>query len=496
MTQEILVNVTPREVRVALLESGVLQELYIERSVHQGLVGNIYKGRVSRLLPGIQAAFVDIGLDRSAFLHIADMHNTDRAGEVIADLANADIRNFLSAGQELLVQVYKEPLGSKGARLTTQFTIPSRYLVLTPGISQNVVSQKITDEAERARLLTMLTPGPHGGYIFRTLAEGVTQAELEADKNFLDAMWVEVDANCRQSQAISRVYEEIPIVLRVLRDLVGYRQAKIQVDHLATVEQMRLYVQLYMPDMLTLAENIIFYDAPQPIFDSYFIEEELQKALERKVPLSSGGHLIFDQTEAMTTVDVNTGSYIGQHNLEQTIFKTNFEAVDVIARQVRLRNLGGIIIIDFIDMTDPLHQEQLLTALTTALAQDSVKTQVSGLSGLGLVQMTRKRTHESLEHILCEACPTCQSRGTVKSLQTVCYEIFRELKRAAFRYPWGGFVVCAAAEVINELMNEEAIMLEMLETELSKPIKLQTDNFYGRERFNILPMPDKEKNLC
>jgi ribonuclease G len=493
MTQEILVNVTPREVRVALLESGVLQEIYIERSVHQGLIGNIYKGRVSRLLPGIQAAFVDIGLDRSAFLHIADMHNTDRAGEIVADMANADIRNFLSAGQELLVQVYKEPLGSKGARLTTQFSIPSRYLVLTHGIFQNVVSQKITDEAERARLLAMLTPGPHGGYIFRTLAEGVTEAELAIDKKFLDALWMEVETNCRQSKAIVRVYEEIPIVLRVLRDLVGYSQAKIQVDDLATVEQMRAYARQYMP---ALAENISFYDLPQPIFDSYFIEEELQKALERKVPLASGGHLVFDQTEAMTTVDVNTGSYIGQHNLEQTIFKTNLEAVDVIARQVRLRNLGGIIIIDFIDMTDPLHQEQLLSALNTALAHDSVKTQVSEISSLGLVQMTRKRTHESVEHILCEACPTCQSRGTVKSLQTVCYEIFRELKRAAYRYPWGGFVVCAAAEVVAELLNEEAAMLEALETEVSKPIRLQTDNFYGRERFNILPMPDKERNLC
>jgi ribonuclease G len=493
MSQEILVNVTPREVRVALLESGILHEIYIERRVHQGLVGNIYKGRVSRLLPGIQAAFVDIGLDRSAFLHIADMHNTTRSGEIVAEMATADIRDFLTAGQEVLVQVYKEPLGSKGARLTTQFTIPSRYLVLTPGIFQNVISQKITNESERARLMEMLTPGPHGGYIFRTLAEGVTRAELEIDKKFLDALWGEVETNCRQSKAISKVYEEIPIVLRVLRDSVGYSPAKIQVDHLATVEQMRAYARHYMP---ARTENICFYALPQPIFDSYFIEEELQKALERKVHLKSGGHLIFDQTEAMTTIDVNTGSYIGHNNLEQTIFKTNLEAVEVIAEQVRLRNLGGIIIIDFIDMNDPLHQEQLLTALNTVLAKDSVKTQVSELSRLGLVQMTRKRTHESLEHILCVACPTCQSRGTVKSLQTVCYEIFRELKRAAYRFPWSGFVVCAAAEVITELLNEEAAMLEALETELAKPIKLQTDNFYGRERFNILPMPDKEKNLC
>jgi ribonuclease G len=493
MAQEILVNVTPREVRVALLESAVLHEIYIERRVHQGLLGNIYKGRVSRLLPGIQAAFIDIGLDRSAFLHISDMNNVTRNGEMVADMANADIRDFLTSGQEVLVQVYKEPLGTKGARLTTQFTIPSRYLVLTPNIFQIVVSQKITDETERARLMAMLTPGVHGGYIFRTLAEGVTAEELAVDKKFLDALWLEVEANCRQNKTTSKVYEEIPIVLRVLRDLVGYSQAKIQVDNLETVKQMQEYARHYMP---ALVENISFYDSPQPIFDSYFIEEELQKALERKVPLKSGGHLIFDQTEAMTTIDVNTGSYIGHNNLEQTIFKTNLEAIEVIARQVRLRNLGGIIIIDFIDMTDPLHQEQLLTALNTALAQDSVKTQVSELSSLGLVQMTRKRTHESLEHILCVSCPTCQSRGTVKSLQTVCYEIFRELKRAAYRFPWGGFVVCACSEVVTELLNEEAAMLEALETELAKPIKLQTDNFYGRERFNILPMPDKEKNLC
>jgi ribonuclease G len=492
MAQEILVNITPREVRVAVLDNGMLQEIYIERRVHQGLIGNIYKGRVNRLLPGIQAAFVDIGLDRSAFLHISDLYNTTRDGTIIADVTQADIRDFLTTGQEVLVQVYKEPLGSKGARLTTQFTIPSRYLVLTPAVFQIVVSQKISSDAERERLTSMLTPGQHGGYIFRTVAEGASLPEIAADKEFLDTLWVGVEQRSRQTKAAGVVYEEIPMILRVLRDLVGFSQAHIQVDDLDTVLEMQAFAQRYMPAMV---KNIEYYASEQPIFDNYFIEEELQKALERKVELRSGGHLVFDQTEAMTTIDVNTGSYTGRNNLEQTIFKTNLEAVDVIARQVRLRNLGGIIIIDFIDMTDDTHKEQLLTALNAALAKDSVKTQVSELSTLGLVQMTRKRTHESLEHILCVSCPTCQSRGSVKSLQTVCYEIFREVKRSARKYPWDGFVICAAPEVIAELLNEEAAMLAVLETQIGKPIKLSKDNFYGRERYNILPLPDKEKSV-
>ncbi|MDR3477765.1 MAG: ribonuclease G [Gammaproteobacteria bacterium] len=487
MSQEILVNVTPREVRVALLENSILQEVHIERSLHQGLLGNIYKGRVNRLLPGIQAAFVDIGLDRSAFLHISDMGIQLENNN--GDFSNVDIRDHLVAGKEILVQVYKDPIGSKGARLTTQFTIPSRFLVLTPGTFEIGVSQRITNVAERERMQNMITPGPNGGYIFRTVAEGVSLSEIEKDKTFLNTLWTEVAARSRLVKAAELVYAEIPIVLRVLRDLVGYEVEKIRVDHAESVREMQKFAALYVP---ALVDKIEYYGNDRPLFDAYSIEEELQKALQRNVPLKSGGHLVFDQTEAMTTIDVNTGSYLGRSNQEQTIFKTNLEAIEVIARQVRLRNLGGIIIIDFIDMYDPSHKDNLLQSLTAALAKDSSKTQISELSSLGLVQMTRKRSRESLEHILCVTCPLCQRRGSIKSLDTVCYEIFRELKRIAKNYNWVGFVIIASPQVIDELLNEESSMLAELEASLGKPIKLQTEMSYVQERYDILPLSEKD----
>ncbi len=488
MSEEILINVTPREVRIALLSNGVLQEIHIERSLHQGLLGNIYKGRINRLMPGIQAAFVDIGLDRSAFLHISDVQGYE-ALVARANNAHLDIRDVLRVGQDLLVQVYKDPLGSKGARLTTLHTIPSRYLVLTPGIFQIAVSQKIVDETERERLINLITPGEQGGYIFRTAADGVNQAELQTDKEFLNTLWSEVILRAKSAKPGELVYEEIPIVLRVLRDLAGYEVEKIRVDNETAMLEMKEFANRYVP---ALTERIEFYAGDRPIFDIYSVEDELQKALQRKVYLKSGGHLVFDQTEAMTTIDVNTGSYLGHANLEQTIFKTNLEAIEIIARQVRLRNLGGIIIIDFIDMADPMHKAHLLETLRTALAKDSVRTEVSELTSLGLVQMTRKRTRESLEHILCVPCPVCQHRGSIKSMSTVCYEIFRELKRISENYPWAGFLILAAQEVVDYLLDEESIMLADLESLLGKPIKLRVESSYTQEHYDILPMSDKE----
>ena len=488
MSEEILINVTPREVRVALLENGVLQEIHIERSLYQGLLGNIYKGRVNRLLPGIQAAFVDIGLERSAFLHVSDLSDYEN-WVAKATHSHVDIRDVLQVGQELLVQVYKDPIGSKGARLTTLYTVPSRYLVLTPGVYQVVVSQKIVNETERQRLMNLITPGEQGGYIFRTAAEGAMQNELNRDKEFLHTLWVEVATRAKSAKPGELVYEEIPIVLRVLRDLAGYEVGKIRVDSEIAANEMREFANRYVP---ALVERIEYYNSSRPIFDIYSVEDELQKSLQRKVYLKSGGHLIFDQTEAMTTVDVNTGSYLGHGNLEQTIFKINLEAVEAIARQVRLRNLGGIIIIDFIDMVDPMHKAHLLQSLTIALAKDSARTEISELTSLGLVQMTRKRTRESLEHILCVPCPLCQRRGSIKSFATISYEIFRELKRIAESYPWTGFLVLASKEIVDYLLDEESTMLADLEAQLSKPIKLRVETTYTQEHYDILPMSDKE----
>ncbi len=486
MAEEILVNVTPREVRVALFEDAILQEIHIERSLHQGLAGNIYKGKINRLLPGIQAAFVDMGLERSGFLHISDLREYET---LLNQTGNAlpDIRTLLHVGQELLVQVYKDPLGTKGARLTTFYTIPSRYLVLTPGIPQIAVSQKIIDEAERERLTRLITPSDEGGYIFRTVAEGVTETELAIDKEFLNTLWREVSTRARHAKAGEIVYADIPIVLRVLRDLAGYAIEKIRVDHPGVMKEMQAFAKQYVPE---LSEKIEYYADDRPILDIYSAEDELQKALQRKVYLKSGGHLVFDQTEAMTTIDVNTGSYVGHGSLEQTIFKTNLEAVDAIARQVRLRNLGGIIIIDFIDMMDPIHKTHLIESLKTALAKDSVRTEVSELTSLGLVQMTRKRTRESLEHILCVPCPLCQHRGSIKSFATVCYEIFRELKRIAGNYPWAAFLVIASDETVNFLLDEESTLLADLEAQLGKPIKLRVEPSYKQEQFDILPLSE------
>ena len=487
VSEEILVNVTPREVRVALLEDGVVQEIHIERSLQQGLVGNIYKGRVNRLLPGIQAAFVDIGLQRAAFLHISDLRGYEELAARTENIASLDIRDYLQVGQQLLVQVYKDPLGSKGARLTTQFTIPSRFLVITPGIFEIAISQRITDEAERERLPTLILPGKFGGYIFRTAAEGVMQSELEADKKFLDLVWAEVENRRLTAKLGDVVYEEIPIILRVLRDMAGYEISRIRVDDKSALEQMRTFAEHYVP---TLIERIELYEGDRPIFDIYSVEDELQKTLLRKVYLKSGGHIVFDQTEAMTTIDVNTGSFVGSGNLEQAIFKTNLEAVEVIARQVRLRNLGGIIIIDFIDMIDPSHKENLKQSLLMALAKDSARTEISELSSLGLVQMTRKRVRESLEHVLCVPCPLCQKRGSIKSLATICYDIFRELKRIAQNYPWSGFMVVASQEVVSCLMDDESTMLAELEAQLSKPIQLRVESSFTQEHYDILPLPE------
>lgn len=487
MSQEILVNVTPQEVRVALVEFGLLQEIHIERSLRQGILGNIYKGRVSRLLPGIQAAFIDIGLDRAAFLHVSDMGGNGKIKNDIEEFAHIDIRDLLTVGKEILVQVYKDPIGSKGARLTTQFTIPSRFLVFTPNVFQVAVSQKITDEAERARLLNMLTPSDSGGYIFRTAGEGATQAELDKDKEFLNTCWADIDARSRTASAASLVYKEIPIILRVLRDMVGYDVERIRVDNKTVVAEMREFAEHSVP--IVLRDRVEYYENTKPIFDNYSIETQLQKALERKVDLKSGGYVVFDQTEAMTTIDVNTGSFVGHGNVEQTIFRTNLEAVDVIARQVRLRNLGGIIIIDFIDMNNLDHKEKLLETLLQVIAKDSAKAKVSELSSLGLVQMTRKRTRESLEHVLCVTCPTCHQRGSVKSYKTICYEIFREIKRLA-GFDWPGFIIKASAGVANELENDEAITVENLITQLGKPIKLQSEVSYMQEQYAILPLSE------
>src|SRR5215510_9964435 len=429
MTAEILINVGPREVRAALVEEGVLQELMIERSNRRGLISNIFKGRVSRVLPGMQAAFIDIGLERAAFLHASDIvqpsdaENGDSKAEASgkSDAKETEIQSLVTEGGELFVQVLKDPLGTKGARLTTFITIPSRYLVFMPKGHGVGISARIEDEAERLRLrdaaTLFLRNDETGGYIVRTAAEGATPDALRADMMFLQKLWAVLGEKAATTRPGNLVYEDLPLAVRVMRDVVSSGVDKVSVDHPETHQRMLEFARTFMPDM---AARIQLYKGDRPIFDLYGIEEEIQKSLDRKVPLKSGGYLIFDQTESMTTIDVNTGAYVGHRTLEETIFRTNLEAAVAIARQLRLRNLGGIIIIDFIDMEEEEHRRQVLQALEKALVGDHARNHISSVSPLGLVEMTRKRTRESLEHMLCAACPTCEGLGVTTTTETVC----------------------------------------------------------------------------
>ncbi len=491
MRQEILINVTPQETRVAFVENGMLQEVMIERARSRGLVGNIYKGRVSRVLPGMQAAFVDIGLERAAFLHASDIATPGHLNEVASENGcvpnrQTTINQLLQEGQELLVQVIKDPLGTKGARLTTHVTIPSRYLVFMPGAGNLGISQKIEDEQERQRLREILLRGRSNechGYIVRTAAEGVSEEALINEMQFLDRLWESIQETGAAAKAGTIVHEDLPLAARVLRDQCGDELEVIRVDSRETYARLNSFINKFVPE---LKGRLEYYPGERPIFDLYGIEDEIQKALERKVQLKSGGYLIIDQTEAMTTIDVNTGAYVGHRNLEETIFKTNLEAAQAIARQLRLRNLGGIIIIDFIDMQDPEHRRQVLRALEKSLEKDHAKSHISEVSSLGLVQMTRKRTRESLEHILCEPCPTCGGRGTIKTPETVVYEIFREILREARAYDVEQLLVLASQEVVDLLLDEESTSLAELESFIGKPIKLQVETLYTQEQYDVV----------
>jgi ribonuclease G len=487
MTVEILVNVTPRESRAAFVENGVLQETYIERTNRLGITSNIYKARVSRVLPGMQAAFMEIGLERTAFLHVSDIARRDDVSAALADPKTVDIRSVMTEGDELLVQVLKDPLGTKGARLTTFITLPSRFLVYMPHGTGVGISARIEDDAERARLRELvesfITADRRGGYIVRTVAEGVSADALRADWLFLGRLWAVVGANGFRAPAGTLVHEDLPLPLRVLRDLLGQHVDRVLVDALAARERMVTFARTFMPES---EAKIELYTGNRPIFDLYAVEDEIKKALDRKVPLKSGGYLVIDQTESMTTVDVNTGAFVGHRNLEDTIFRTNLEAAVAIARQLRLRNLGGIIIIDFIDMEDDDHRQQVLQALSKSLAADHARTSISSVSPLGLVEMTRKRTRESLEHLLCRPCPTCEGRRYVKTAETVVYEIFRELVRQASQFEVQGLMVLAHQDVIELLLDEESVALGELEVVVGKPIRLQTESLYAHDQYDVV----------
>jgi ribonuclease G len=483
-----VVNVSPRETRAALLENGVLQELFVERASRRGLAGNLYKGRVSRVLPGMQAAFIDVGLERTAFLHASDIVQPADAEGAVDEPRADSIRELVVEGGDIVVQVLKDPLGTKGARLTTFITIPSRYVVYMPFGRGVGVSARIENEAERQRLreaVQAFASPEGGGYIVRTAAEGATDEALSADMLLLRKLWEVLTQKAREATPGMLVHEDQPLPLRLMRDLVGEGVDRVLVDNERTCEQMREFAATFMPGLEARVER---YTGSRPIFDLHGVEEEIQRSLERKVALKSGGYLIIDQTEALTTIDVNTGGYVGHRNLEETIYRTNLEAAVAIARQLRLRNLGGIIIIDFIDMEEEEHRRQVLQALEKALAKDHAKTHVSTVSQLGLVEMTRKRTRESLAHQLCRPCPACDGRGFLKTSETVCYEIFREILRQAGQFDLQQLLVLAHQDVIERLLDEESAALAEVEVLVGKPIRLQTESLYEPDQYDVVLM--------
>ncbi len=482
MSDELLINVTPMECRVALIENGTVNEMFVERTVKRGLVGNIYKAKVVRVLPGMQAAFVDIGLSRTAFLHINDMV-WPRNQPV------PNVFELLQPGQILTVQVMKDMLGTKGARLSTDLSIPSRYLVLMPFGSYIGVSQRIESEQERDRLRGIIEriQTEHklpGSVIVRTAAEGIDEASLAQDMAYLAKLWEYIQRKQKNIVVPSLVFEELPLPQRVIRDLANEATAKIYVDSREVHGKLKEFVEEFVP---TMQDRLMHYPGERPIFDLYNVEEDIQKALQTRVALKSGGYLMIDQTEAMTTIDVNTGSYVGGRTLEDTVFKTNMEATQVIARQLRLRNLGGIIIIDFIDMQEATHREDVMSQFEKMLERDHAKTKITQVSELGLVEMTRKRTRESLEHLLCESCPTCQGRGYIKTAETVCYEIFREILRYARAFEsQSGFTVIADPSVIDRLLTAEAPAVADLEHFINRVIKFQVESLYTQEQYDVI----------
>ena len=482
MREEILINITPPETRVALIENGVLQELIIERVKQKGLVGNIYQGEVCRVLPGMQAVFIDIGLEKAAFLHLSDLNSQELVS------GSGQIEHYLQEGQKIVVQVTKDPIGNKGARLSTDISIPSRYQVYMPYATNSGVSQRIECEEQRVRLRACIEHylqmhAVPGGFIARTAAECVEEGILHSDMTFLHKLWESILDKSKTAKVKTLIHEDLPLSIRTLRDLYKESIEKVRIDSRETFLRLVEFAETFVPEMVSIIEH---YSGERPLFDIYNVEDEISKALDRKVKLKSGGHLVFDQTESMTTVDVNTGGYVGGRNLEETIFKTNLEAAQTICRQLRLRNLGGIIIIDFIDMQSNDHKKQVLAALQRNLDKDHAKTKITEVSALGLVEMTRKRTRESLEHILCEPCSTCGGRGVLKTSESICLEIFREIIRVVRQYNVNEILVLASEQVVEMLLDEEADMLAELEVFLNVAIKIRAETEYNQEHYDVV----------
>ena len=489
MTQELLIAVSEFETRVALLAAGLLQEIHLTRSDGYSRTGNIYLGRVQRVIPGMQAAFVDVGLERPGFLHASDIDGP-RLMQGEDSVKPADIRDLLHDGQRLMVQIAKDPIAGKGARLTTQLALASRYMVLLPFTDHIGISQRVDDEAERERLKGLVNyiredQGIDMGFIVRTAAEGAAEAAIATDIGVLTRIWDKVLENKVNASCPGIVYQELPLHTRVVRDLAGPEIERIRIDHAETYSRVRDFVAEFVPEF---SERVSHDEETRPLFQRFGVDAEIARALEKKVPLKNGGHLVIEQTEAMTTIDVNTGGFLGVHSLEETVFRTNLEAAQVIPRQLRLRNLGGIIVIDFIDMEDEEHQRQVLRALEKACEVDPAKTRLEGFSSLGLVQMSRKRTRQSLAQQVCEPCGVCAGVGLVKTPESTCLEVFRAIiEDARDAAPdAGSYLIRTTCEVVDRLLDEDAPQLKQLSGSISREIGIQVEPSYGPGEFDIV----------
>ncbi len=495
MDEDLLINVSGFETRVALLQNHVLTEVHLQRSGPYSLTGNIYKGRVERILPGMQAAFVSIGTGRPGFLHARDI-DAPRISVAEPEPETADIRDLVTEGQSILVQIAKDPIASKGARLTTQLALASRFLVHMPFSSHLGISQRIEDESERERLRVhtdaarIAASASDAGVIVRTAAEGATEEQLRADFAVLQRIWKKVSERGRTSETPSLVYEELPIHTRVIRDLVSPALRTVQIDESRTFERVRAFAAEFVPEFV---DRIMLYDDAVPLFDRFGVEDDIERALSSRVALKCGGHLVIEQTEAMTTIDVNTGGFVGARNLEDTVYRANLEAASIVPRQLRLRNLGGIIVIDFIDMNDEEHQRHVLRALEKACEGDPGRIRISGFSALGLVEMSRKRTRESLVRQLCRPCDACQGRGVVKTAEVVCFEIFRAIDRdvrSARKAPelgvTGEYLVRACQDVVDRLLDEDRAAVACLVEQIGRDVRFQVEPSYTPEQFDVV----------
>lgn len=503
MSNVLVVNSTSSETRVALVEDGIISELHIERVRDRGIVGNIYKGKSLRVLPGMQAAFIDISHERAGFLHASDVYNFEEDLEVFEEegedgrptLARGrgkqrtSIQDSLESGQEILVQVAKEPIGTKGARLTSHVSIPGRFVVFMPTVSHIGISKRINSDKERRRLRKIVERErpPGTGFIVRTVSANVDEDDLIADMEALISQWGEIFEKHSRVSAPYLLYEEADLVIRALRDLVGVDVDAIILDKKSDYDRVKSFIDSYMP---SFDGRITHHESDEPVFDAYGIEAEIRSALKREVELKSGGSIVIDTAEALTAIDVNTGKFVGRgsNSLADTILQTNLEAAAEVVYQLRLRNIGGLIVVDFIDMDDARHREKVYRLLEKELKKDRATTNALAISEFGLVEMTRKRTRESLSQFLSETCPHCDGVGWVKSRETVAYEILREVKREAPMHAEKGLEIQANSLVTDFLRRTEKKAIDKLESTYDKKIKLKSVKDAHIEDFKIVPV--------